>query len=278
MDTLLFGTGGTPLSAAGRSSFEGVERIAELGLGAMEIEFVHGARMKAEEAQRVGSMAKAKEILLSAHGPYYVNLASLEPPKIEASHHYLLNTARACHHLGAKWFTFHSAFYQKQDKEVVYGLVKTALLKLKQSMHDEGIDDVMIRPELTGKATQFGDLDELIRLSQEVVGVLPCIDFAHAHARTGGKNNTAEEFGAIMTALEKGLGRAMLDHMYIHMSGIAYSDKGEQHHLVLEESDLKWREILDVLREFDVKGEVVCESPNLEEDALLMQKYYKVLE
>ncbi len=45
MDRLLFGTGGTPLSAAARSTVDGIKRIAELGLGCMEIEFVRGGKM-----------------------------------------------------------------------------------------------------------------------------------------------------------------------------------------------------------------------------------------
>jgi deoxyribonuclease-4 len=34
---------------------------------------------------------------------------------------------------------------------------------------------------------------------------------------------------------------------------------------------------LKALKDFDVRGIIICESPNLEEDALLLQKKYKSL-
>ncbi len=45
-------------------------------------------------------------------------------------------------------------------------------------------------------------------------------------------------------------------------------------HLDLKEADLKYEELLQALKEHDVKGMVICESPNLEEDALHLQETY----
>jgi len=69
----------------------------------------------------------------------------------------------------------------------------------------------------------------------------------------------------------------VLDNMHIHMSGINYTAKGERNHLVLDESDFKWRELLKVWKEFRIKGIVISESPNIEKDAVLMQNFYKSL-
>ena len=33
-------------------------------------------------------------------------------------------------------------------------------------------------------------------------------------------------------------------------------------------------DLIKVLKEFDVKGGLVCESPNIEEDAKLLKEYY----
>ena len=60
--------------------------------------------------------------------------------------------------------------------------------------------------------------------------------------------------------------------MHIHLSGINYGDKGEKNHLILQESDLNYKDLLKVWKEFKIKGCVVCESPNIEDDALLLQK------
>ena len=107
--------------------------------------------------------------------------------------------------------------------------------------------------------------------------MMPCIDFSHLHARSGGKWNTTEEFRQILEMIESGLGREALDLMHIHLSGIEYSEKGERHHLILEESDMRWRELLSVWKEFRIKGTVTCESPNVEQDALLLKKTYATL-
>jgi deoxyribonuclease-4 len=65
--------------------------------------------------------------------------------------------------------------------------------------------------------------------------------------------------------------------MHIHLSGIRYSQKGELGHLNLRDSDLKYTELLQALKDHDAKGLVICESPNLEEDAQLLQTTYQSL-
>ena len=104
---------------------------------------------------------------------------------------------------------------------------------------------------------------------------MPCIDFAHFHARTNGKYNTYPEFASILESVEKTLGRDGLRNIHAHAAGIAYGEKGEKHHLNLRESDLKYKELMKALADFNVKGVLISESPNIEGDALLMQKEYK---
>ena len=65
--------------------------------------------------------------------------------------------------------------------------------------------------------------------------------------------------------------------MHTHVSGIAYGKKGEIKHLNLKESDFQYVELLQALKDHDAKGIVICESPNLEEDALLLQATYNTL-
>ena len=132
---------------------------------------------------------------------------------------------------------------------------------------------VWIRPELMGRETQFGSLEELLDLSLELDMVAPCIDFAHYHARDG-KHNSYDEFISILSRVEERLGRDALDDIHVHVSGIAYGKKGEIKHLNMEESDFQYLEFVRALKDYDVKGMIICESPNLEGDALLMQNAY----
>ena len=135
---------------------------------------------------------------------------------------------------------------------------------------------VLIRPEIMGKSSEFGTIEEILNLSTELEGIAPCIDFAHLHARTG-RFNSYPEFASIMQQIKDRLGRPALDNMHIHVSGIAYGKKGEIKHLNLKDSDFQYIELIKALKDYNAKGLLICESPNLEEDALLLQDTYNTL-
>jgi len=270
MAGLLFGTGGTPHSARTASTIDGIRRIAELGLGCMEIEFVQGVRMGEAGARLVAETAVREGVKLSAHAPYFINLNAHEPEKIRASQDRLLQTARIGSICGAESIVFHPAFYLGDSPEEAYTTVKKYLEEVIHQLKREN-NRVWVRPEIMGKGSQFGTIDEVLNLSTELEGVAPCIDFAHWHARTG-EFNSYPEFASILEQVKERLGKAALDNMHIHVAGINYGKKGEIRHLNLKESDFQYVELLKALKDYDVKGLVICESPNLEEDALLLQK------
>ena len=104
---------------------------------------------------------------------------------------------------------------------------------------------------------------------------MPCIDFAHLHARRGdGSFNSYAEFLDALRLVAAGLGQRGLQHLHIHMSGIEYSAKGERNHLMLKEADIKYRDLLRALIDMGAGGRVMVESPDQEADAVLMQKAY----
>ncbi len=272
MAGLFFGTGGNPHSSQTQSTVDGIKRIAELGLGCMEIEFVYGVNMSEASAQLVAETANREGVRLSAHAPYYINLNAREPEKIKASQDRLLQTARIASLCGAESVVFHPAFYLGNPQEKVYDTVKERLGEVLRQLKKEN-NRVWVRPEVMGKGSTFGTLEEIFKLSAEIDGVNPCIDFAHWHAR-GGTFNSYQEFASILRQVEERLGRAALDNAHIHVSGIAYSNKGELKHLNLEDSDFQYAELIRALKDYEVKGLVICESPNLETDALLLQSTY----
>lgn len=275
MKTLRFGTAGTPISSPSRDSISGVQRSYELGLHCMEVEFVRGVKMGAETAGKVGQTASRNDVALSVHAPYYINLNSKESDKLEASRKRILDSARIGALFNAGSVVFHPAYYHNNSSDTVYGIVKTHLLEISTQLEDEGID-ILLRPETTGKSSQFGTLTELLDMSAELEGVMPCYDFSHMHAREG-ILNSFDEFCRILDTIEDCLGREGLDNMHIHVSGIEYGPKGEKNHLVLEESDMDYRGLIRAWKEYDIGGTVICESPNLEGDALLLQSVYREL-
>ena len=276
MKKLLFGTAGIPTITNPRNYENAFDDLEKMKLGAMEVEFVRGVNMNANTVSVVKQIAKEKGLILTAHGPYYINLASQEKEKIEASVKRILNTARTAHAFGGYSITFHGAFYMGRDKKQVYDIVKSKMTEIIDALKSENIE-IWIRPELTGKPTQWGDLDELIRLSNELEMVLPCVDFAHFHARTGGEWNTYDEFARIFEKIGTEIGQHALENFHAHVAGIEYTAKGEKKHLMLEESDLKYKDLIRAFKDFNVKGVVICESPDMETDAMLLQKTYESL-
>ncbi len=269
---LLFGTGGAPHSSRTPATISGIERIAELRLGCMEIEFVQGVKMAPITARQVAEIATLRGVKLSVHAPYFINFNAREPEKIKASQQRLLQSVRIASLCGARSVAFHTAFYMGDSPELVYERIKNTLEEVLNQLKGENIN-VLVRPELMGKVTQFGNLDEILRLCTELDGVAPCIDFAHWHARTG-KFNSYPEFAFTLQKVKEKLGKPALEDMHIHFSGIEYTQRGEVKHLDLKDSDFQYAELLKAFRDYEVKGLVICESPNLEKDALLLKETY----
>jgi len=256
---------------------DGVARVAELHMGCMEVEFVQGVKMSDNTAKGVGALAAEKGIALSAHGPYAINLNSHDPEKVEASKQRILKTARVAGQLGARSIVFHPAFLSGDPPAAVIKRVRDAVSEVRDILRAEN-NQVWLRPEVTGKTSQFGTLEELIEISAEIEGVMPCIDFAHWHAR-GGKFNSYDEFVSMLRQVEKGLGRKGLDEIHMHVSGIAYSRHGEVKHLELRKSDFNYIDLMKALKDNKVSGLVVCESPReaMESDIRLLQETYNSL-
>ena len=275
MNTLRIGTAGIPKSATKRSTQEGIKRLAALDLDCMELEFVRSVQMGEKTADAVKATAADKGIALTVHAPYYVNLNSRESDKVKASEERILKAARIGAAAGAVSVTFHAGFYHDDDPGVVYPVIMKRLKSLRTTLNDEGLS-IHLRPETTGSVSQFGTLVEIVGLSQEISGVYPCVDFSHLHARWGG-GSTYEDFCEVLSFIQTELGPEALATLHMHVSGIEYGDRGEKKHLPFEESDMDYWAVIRALVDFDVGGWLICESPILEDDAILLQQAYKAL-
>ncbi|MDY7040482.1 MAG: TIM barrel protein [Chloroflexota bacterium] len=274
MGKLRFGTAGIPRSTPQRHSIDGIARIRALGLDCMELAWVRRVSIGDAKAAEIKAAAQEHDVVLSVHAPYYINFNSRDPKVIAASRQRLLAAARKGWLAGARNIVFHAAFYHDDPPEMVYGQLERHMEELTAILREEG-NGAVLRPETMGRPSQFGTVEELVALGREVAGVLPCVDFAHLHARYGGDCNSVEEFAHVLHLIEEGLGRAGLEDMHIHTSGIKYTDKGEREHLNFADADLLYRELVQVWRDFDIGGTVICESPNLEEDARTLQTLYR---
>ncbi|PLX19038.1 MAG: hypothetical protein C0601_02810 [Candidatus Muiribacterium halophilum] len=269
---LFFGTAGIPHSTPKKSTLDAISQIKRLGLDLMEIEFVRGVRMSEELSKKIREKNKKENIFLSCHCPYYINLASKEDEKIKASRKRIIDSAKALYLCDGKNVVFHAGYYQGRDKEKVLEKIINEIKKVRKELDEMGLENIILRPELTGKASAVGDEFELVRISKEVKNTFPCIDFSHYWTRYQGEKS----FKELIELLAKELPE-LKDDLHGHISGIEFTNKGEKNHLVFEESDFPFKDLLRLLFENDFKGTIVCESPNLEEDAMKMKKYYEGL-
>ncbi len=276
-DMIRFGTVGSPQTTPKSGSTAAIEHTRQLGLDHLEIAWVQSVRVSDETCAAIKTTAAQFDISLSVHAPYFINLNSQTEELMRKSDERLLAAARKGYLAGARDIVFHPGSYHNQPPDQVYERIRQKLLEIRSILDSEGID-VILRPETMGKKAVFGTLEETLQLSRDIPGVLPCIDFAHLHARTGNQNSY-DEFMDILDTVEKALGQHGLENLHAHMSGIAFGPRGEKNHLPLNEADLRYRELLQALVDRGVRGVIAVEAPEPFHvaDALTIQATYRRL-
>ncbi|WP_299028807.1 TIM barrel protein [uncultured Thermanaerothrix sp.] len=273
-----FGTVGSPLSTPKKpgGSVGAVYQIASLGLSALELGWVQAVRVTPETCAQIAMAAKETEIVLSVHAPYFINLNASDDewPK---SRQRLMDAAYYGFLAGATDIVFHPGSYFGERTAQVMGKVVSRLQGCVEELQAKGIK-VTLRPETMGKSAMIGSLEDVLLMSREVPQVQPCLDFAHLHARAGdGSMNSYNEWTRVLDAYASALGEDSLKRLHIHLSGIEYSAKGERNHLPIRESDFNVEALFTALHDRDCAGRILCESPNLETDALWMQETWDTL-
>ncbi|MDZ4765854.1 MAG: TIM barrel protein [Chloroflexota bacterium] len=278
-DALRFGTVGAPPTTPRDGTPAAIRHIRELGLNHLEIAWVQSVRVSDETCALIKATAQECSISLSIHAPYFINLNSQTDELMRKSDERLLAAARKGYLAGARDIVFHPGSYHTQPPEHVYERVKQKMLELTAILRAENVD-VILRPEAMGKSAMFGNLDEIVQLSHDVPGVLPCIDWAHLHARTGdGTFNSYDEFALALSKLRDVVGANALKRCHFHISGIEYTAKGEKKHIPLNEADLRYRDLLQAFLDFGVEGTAAIEAPEPfhTADALTFQATYRRL-
>ena len=193
-----FGPAGYP--SAGKTPEGSLEYTKGLGLDALEVEFVRGARIKPERAQEIGA-------------------------KAEKSIGWVMDTARAAHNLGAYIIVIHAASYGKSPETALPSVIK-GLSRCKDMLDDEGIRDVTLGVETMGKLGQFGTLDEIGKVMESVDGVRPVLDVAHVHARGRGCLRTEQDMRELTDQFFSLAG----DIAHFHISCIKRSARSSANH------------------------------------------------
>lgn len=275
-----FGTVGKPRSTPPKpgGSVGTIPHLAGQDLRAFEIGWVRSVRVSEKTCRLIKETAAEHSVLLSVHAPYFINL-NADKDEWPKSRKRLMDAARAGNLAGASDIVFHPGSYFEQAPNIV---LKTAIPRLQGCVEELKSDDIQVtlRPETMGKGALLGSLADTLEMSREIDRVEPCIDFAHVHARAGdGSVNSKSEWLELLDGYLRALGQDALGRLHCHLSGIEYTEKGEQNHLMLADSDFNLDGLLEALIELDCGGRILCESPeDMDKDAQVIKTRWQELQ
>ena len=268
-----FGTVGSPIATPKKpgGSVGATIYTRELGMGALELGWVRSVRVSEATCEAIKQAGVEHDVLLSVHAPYFINL-NADDDEWPKSRKRLMDAAHYGNLAGATEIIFHPGSYFGNPAEEV---LPTAIQRLAGCVEELRANNnpVTLRPETMGKSAMLGSLQDTLAMSKAIEGVKPCLDFAHLHARAGdGTINSYDEWCSILESYASALGESSLKELSCHLSGIEYTEKGEKNHLTMEESDFDLKALFRALHQFGCSGRILCESPIMEEDALLFQR------
>ena len=266
------GPSGIPVSSESSSSVEGVKKVSELGLEAMEISFTHGIHMSLATAKELGKIAKDLDVELSIHVPYFVNLASIDEKIIEASKKRIIDSLARGAEMGATIVAAHAGYYGK-DKKKSIEMIFEACNEITELI-EKNDWNIEFGLETMGKQASFGTLEEIIELCKKLKHLVPYLDPAHIYARQGGQINYKD----MLDKLEV----LKLGKWHSHFSGINYSLVGigrgnERNHVPMKMAGPDFKEFAKEILKREKDITIISESPILEIDSLVMKEIFERL-
>jgi deoxyribonuclease-4 len=279
---VIFATAGKPESFKGKYPQDLPAYLSKFGLNGYEVQCGRGVNISDET---VDFFKNQKELKLSLHAPYYISISGIDEAIREKSVDYILESAKAAQKIGAERIVVHAGSCAKITREQAMELAAQTLKKSRKLLNEQGLCEIKICLETMGKANQLGTLEEVLQLCKTTDGIIPCIDFGHLNARTGGVIKNRADYAEILNKIEAFLGKEILHNLHIHFSKIEYTAKGEKKHLTFQgdlESDKPFGpDYKPLMQEIAARGMqpfIVCESDGTQaEDCAEMAEYYKEL-
>lgn len=276
-----FGTAGNPelfYDEGGKSSLEMPAWLEKAGLDAYEYQCGRGVKISDEAARKLAKQAEKHKIKLSVHAPYFINISSIEPEKVDNSINYILQAANAAHNMNADRIVVHMGsakdITRRHAMEISAVTVKRAL----DEMDNAGVGDVAICLETMGKINQMGTVEEVVQMCCMDERLVPALDFGHINARTQGELKSEEDFEHIIKYMEKKIGTERTNTFHAHFSKIEYTKAGEKKHLTFEDTEYgpEFAPLARVLDARKMSPVIICESAGTQSiDAIKMKKIYE---
>lgn len=276
-----FGPAGNSLSFTQmgyKSSLQVPKYLVKMGLNAFEYQCGRGVNIGEDKAAELGRLAKASDIKLSLHAPYYISMSSEEESKRDNSVNYIMQSARAVNAMGGDRIVVHTGSCGKITRELALELALGTMKKAIAALDDAGLGHIHICPEAMGKMNQLGTVEEVIALCGLDERLIPCIDFGHVNARTLGALKEQKDFEDIFLMIGDKLGEERMKNMHVHFSKIEYTAGGEKKHLTFADAVFgpRFEPFIETVLKKNCTPTVICESDGTQaEDAVAMKDYYE---
>lgn len=256
-----FGTAGVPRIIQG-GTVNGIRGVADLGLDAMEIQFVRGVRMQGPMAMEARKVSQERGVLLSVHAPYYVNLLG-SADVVKNSQQRILQSCRLASIIGASPVVVHAGYGRKTEE-----IIK-AFKPILSGIADEELK-TRIGLETMGRQKQWGSLEEVLQVCAEL-DVQPVLDFGHLHARSNGHLKTKGDYLEIFEKI-KAVNPGLLKSLHCHFTCVDYQKGNEVRHQPIDQESPPFKPLAEVLLELSLEPTIISESPKLEVDAVKMKE------
>jgi deoxyribonuclease-4 len=240
---------------------QAIELVLERGYAACEIDFESGFWMDYPFAERLGELAREKDVALSVHAPLFGFMGHLEVSgrKYTSAVGALDRSAGIAAASGAELVVFHPGFLLGRTREDAIDAVVAQLGTLRARL--EGKDRaVPFGIEVMGRVRDLGSLDDVVEISRRTGWVRPVLDFAHMHATSDGAFVDVDPFAAALESADEVLAPGAPFH--IHFSDIAFANRNETKHLAYGEGTLRAEPLRDSLSRFERPATVISESPD----------------
>ena len=274
----MFGPGGNSLSfyASGKkSTVDAPKWVKEFGLDCYEYQAGKGLFGSNETFEKIGKEAKANNIRMSLHAPYYISLSGIETEKRLKSIEYIEKSVRAAELMNAELIVIHTGSASKISREEAVNLAKDTITKALEVVTDT---KVSLALETMGKLNQLGTLDEVLDICSIDPRLCPVVDFGHLNARNIGNFFKAkDDYRRVFDTIANKLGDKYADTLHCHFSKIEYTASGEKKHLTFEDTVFgpPFEPLMEAIVAEGVSPRIICESDGtMAEDALAMKNYY----
>ena len=267
-----------------KSSTQAPAWLKKLGLTAFEVSFGRGIRMTDKTATEIGEAARENGIRISAHAPYFINLANPDPTALKKSYDYIERSLQLLRIMGGNHLVVHIGSQGEHERDVAIENCKTNLKWVIKKLNEEGgfyNFEYRICIETMGRFRAIGDYIEICDICKIDRRVIPTLDFGHINCILQGElSRNKSIIPEIMDYCTLALGAEKMQNIHIHFSAVKFGPKGELSHTTLDNQKfaIPFAPLGRYIKEKGLEPTIICESTDImAQDALKLKAEFESL-